>query len=374
MLVMHVISNLGSGGAEASLYQLVKNNDGDQQIIVSLQDDGVYGNRLRQQGASVYCLNMTPGRVSFGGLKALFSIIKNTQPDTIQTWMYHSDLVGGIIAWLSGHRNVFWGIHHSNLDRKANSRTLLWVVRACAALSWFVPKKIISCSIRSMEVHQEWHYRKSKFTVVPNGYDIQRFDANIEKRKLFRQNLEVADDEILFGMVGRWHPQKDHEVLIKALLEVNRETNRLVRCVLVGENMSAENKELISILNTQNAKHLFVLLGTTNDVPAVMNGIDIHVLSSQGEAFPNVVAESMACQTPCVVTDVGDAAIIVGKTGWVVPPQSPKALAAGIFAAMDAAKDTVKWNKRRLSCRARIVNEYEIKSVVDQYRKVWQGT
>ena len=99
------------------------------------------------------------------------------------------------------------------------------------------------------------------------------------------------------------------------------------RCVLVGTGMSRENQQLAKLIRQLSLEDRLILTGPRNDIPDVMNALDLHVLSSAGEAFPNTVAEAMACGTPCVVTDVGDAALIVGDTGWIAPPQNPAALA-----------------------------------------------
>jgi len=146
-----------------------------------------------------------------------------------------------------------------------------------------------------------------------------------------------------------------------------------VRCVLVGKGMTEENTELTTMLKQAGVSQYFVLLGETDDVPGIMSGIDLHVLSSRGEAFPNVVAEAMACQTPCVVTDVGDAALIVGDTGWVAEAESASALAEAIAKATLAFGQSTAWSQRQASCRSRIVDDYEIGQIVDKYRAVWDS-
>lgn len=371
MLVMHVISNLGSGGAETSLYHLVKNNSKDRQIVVSMRDHGVQGKLLEALGIEVHTLDMQPGRLTWSGLRKLYRLIRHERPDVIQSWMYHADLVGGLVARSALNSRVCWGIHHSNLDRAANSSALLAVVKCCALTSWFLPKKIISCSERSMQVHRDAGYKKNLFTVVPNGYDLERFRVDEHQRIQFRSSLGVGSD-VLLGMVGRWHPQKDHANLINAVSLYNQQAQVPIKCVLVGEGMDDSNAELMEALQKADAVNDFILLGVTDNVPAVMNGIDVHVLSSRGEAFPNVVAEAMACQTPCVVTDVGDAALIVGETGWVVPAESANDLADGIANAVLAVESSAGWLQRCLECRERIVDGYQIDHIVERYRVIWR--
>ena len=94
--------------------------------------------------------------------------------------------------------------------------------------------------------------------------------------------------------------------------------------------------------------------------------------SSYGEGFPNVVAEAMACGTPCVVTNVGDAAFIVGKTGWTVPPNNSLKLAKAIEQSLSEFR-TKNWNKRRHKARLNIKEKFEISKMISSYNKVWRG-
>jgi glycosyltransferase involved in cell wall biosynthesis len=102
-----------------------------------------------------------------------------------------------------------------------------------------------------------------------------------------------------------------------------------------------------------------------------MNALDLHVLASLGEAFPNAVAEAMACGTPCVVTDVGDAAHIVGDTGWVAPPRNPEALAAAIEEAL-LTFERVPRETLSSRCRARIVENFGMRRMTDSYSALWR--
>jgi glycosyltransferase involved in cell wall biosynthesis len=115
-----------------------------------------------------------------------------------------------------------------------------------------------------------------------------------------------------------------------------------------------------------------ILVGPLDDIAGVMNALDLHVLSSAyGEAFPNVVAESMACGTANVVTDVGDAAVIVGTTGWVVPPNDAEALAGAIQMALAVANAKGRATLGQ-SCRARIEENFDLAKMVTAYSQLWQ--
>jgi glycosyltransferase involved in cell wall biosynthesis len=134
--------------------------------------------------------------------------------------------------------------------------------------------------------------------------------------------------------------------------------------------MTASNAELMGLIRDNGLIDEVILLGPRTDIAAVMNALDFHVLSSSAESLPFAVIEAMACETPCVLTDVGDAAVIVGDTGWVVPPMQPKALATGIEAAMGAIAAGGKDALGR-QCRARAVRSFGLEAMARAYEDRW---
>ena len=103
-----------------------------------------------------------------------------------------------------------------------------------------------------------------------------------------------------------------------------------------------------------------------------MNSLDLHVLSSSSEAFPNVVAEAMACATPCVSTDVGDASLIVGDTGWIVPPGNPLAMAEAVCEAQAERILPEHWLARKTRGRQRIEKDFSMDRMVSKFQGLWQ--
>ena len=112
------------------------------------------------------------------------------------------------------------------------------------------------------------------------------------------------------------------------------------------------------------------LIGKSNDIFYFLSELDIHVLSSKTEGFPNVVAEAMICGTPCVVTDVGDSALIVGKTGWIAPPNNSIKLANTIEKALSQIGKN-NWKKRCYETKSRIKSKFEINKMIKSYNKIW---
>ena len=268
-----------------------------------MTDEGVYGPRLRDLGITVRELNFPAGRVTLKGLYRLWRLLREAKPDAVQTWMYHADLAGGLIARLAGIRLVIWGIRNSHSSPGSLSRSARRAARLCAWLSAWLPVAIVSCSEHAAHVHQRMCYDASKFAVIPNGYDLEQFSPRRNSADSLRKELGVGSHVPLTGMVARWDPQKDHANLLAALAIIaNR--GRDFHCVLAGEGLETTNEALGRLIFENGLQDKVTLLGPLHDIPSVMNALDLFILSSRAEAFPNVVAEAMACGTPCVVTEV----------------------------------------------------------------------
>jgi glycosyltransferase involved in cell wall biosynthesis len=375
MKVLHIITAFDDGGAQAVLYRFVTADRKNDHHVVSLMDIGSYGDRLIKLGIPVYSLEMPGARLTIGGLMRLHQLIQQIDPDAIQTWMYHSDLVGSIIARLAGKKIVVWGIHNTNLDPAKTPLTTRLTVRACALLSGAIPQKIISCSQDGIRVHTAIGYKSEKMVVVPNGYDVSEFSPKPEDRDRLRHEWNITEDTTLFGMVARWDPQKDHPNLIAALAHLRDRATLPWHCVMIGSEVDGNNQELVALLAQHGLKDCVSLRGIRSDIPAVMNALDLHILSSSyGEAFPNVVSEAMACGTPCIVTQVGDAALIVGDTGWAVPARDPSQLATAMLAAVNEKSDRTVWANRQAICRDRIRSNFNLEMMVDKYNAVWNDS
>ena len=371
--VVHVITGLNGGGAEAALFRLCTHDKMHRHHVVSLMDEGKYASALRDADVAVDCLGMAQGRVSFSGLVQLWRLVRRLRPDVIQTWMYHADLIGGVVARLAGVRTVIWGVRHSNLTPGTVKRSTIYVARICALLSHVVPTQIVSCSEQAVGVHAAMGYSKQRFVAIPNGYDLSQFRPDSAATRQLRASWGVPADLPLVGMVARFDPQKDHRNLLTALALLKREGEQFA-CVLVGTGMDDSNVDLSRMIDEFDLRSEVRLLGPRGDIPQVMNAIDLHVLSSLGEAFPNVLAEAMACGTPCVTTDVGDAASIVGETGWVVPPSKPQRLMIAVAEAVDELHSRRSWETRCSAARNRILERYDIEAMVKAYASLWANS
>ena len=372
MKIVHIITGLSNGGAEAVLFRLATCDRINSHQIISLMSKGVYGERLISSGIHVYTLNMSRGRISVSGLIKLYRLLKLIRPDVVQTWMYHADLIGGVMARLAGVRGVSWGIR-GPFNRQLTSLQTNITIRLCAFLSKWIPSSVVSNSNHAAEVHQKVGYASSKLVCIPNGYSFDNFRPDNNGGNDLRREIGLSPNTILIGMVARFDPYKDHENLFAALSIVSSKQHKIC-CVLVGDEMVTDNESLSSLIEKYGLCDLIKLLGPRADVPKIMAGLDLHLLSSRAESFPNVLAEAMACGTPCVTTDVGDAALIVGAAGWVVPHSDPDHMAAAIGDALIEMNNLSKWDARKEACRKRVIDNYTLEGMIMAYNKVWEHT
>src|SRR5690606_39151128 len=138
-----------------------------------------------------------------------------------------------------------------------------------------------------------------------------------------------------------------------------------------GEGMSLDNAALVTLAREYGVLDQLLLLGRRDDVPRLMRALDVHVLSSRAEGFPNVVCEAMASGVGVVVTDVGDAAAVVDDLGWVVPAREPRALSGALDAAL-AECGSSAWTARLQAARESIGQRYSLEAMVDRYQVVWE--
>ena len=369
--IVHVIVGLMDGGAEGVLARLCIHSQRFEHIVISLTGMGKFGPILEGSGIPVYCLNLNKGLFGWCRLLKLGYILRVNQPTAVQTWMYHSDLIGGLIAWMVGIRNIYWGIRHSDLNEKTTKRSTMLVARVCAHLSKKVPKKILCCANKSLQSHARMGYDESKLVTIPNGYDLTKFFPDVSKRKILRDDLNIDESIFLIGNVGRFHPDKGHDVLVESL-SILKASNVNWRCLLVGRDLDENNQWLSESLVSHGLEGLVYPMGSRDDIPNIMNALDLHVLASRSEGFPNVLAEAMACGTACASTNVGDAAEIILSADSLCRPNAPDELANII---LNLARENKllpdKWDKRRRAGSVKIQEKFALERMVQAYEKVW---
>ncbi|MCK9443842.1 MAG: glycosyltransferase [Tissierellaceae bacterium] len=352
--IVHIITGLGSGGAEHMLYKLLKYSDREKYYheVLSLTDTGIYGNKIEDLGIKVHCLNLNRGNLISSVLEAR-DIVKRF--DIVDTWLYHADMFGFIISKLLLRKKLIWNIRHSNLDKDANKPRTLKIVKINSILSKYVDL-ITYNSSKAFENHMLFGYMDKNSIIIPNGFELNKFKFSRDDRLRIREELGFKEDKVMIT-VGRWDIQKDYYTLLKALNELKKQ-NVKFKMIMVGTNLDYENYELVTLIDTYNLKDNVILLGRRNDIPALLSAADVYVSSSLGESFSNAIGEAMACELPCIVTDVGDSKLMVGDTGRVVKVRDYISMSKELINFINKS-DT----DRNMTARSRVIDNYEIRKI-----------
>ena len=370
--VLHIITGLSTGGAEMMLLKLLSGIDREKcfPVVVSLIDKGAIGPRIEALGVPVYALGMKRGMPTPRSLLRLARVVRRENPQIIQGWMYHGNLAAQIASMFTKcNTPVLWNIRGTHTNLSEESRLTAYIIRFGALLSG-LPAAIINNSRTSALSHeQQIGYRADKWRIVPNGFDTDIFVPSKDARKRLRSELGLSSDALLIGLVGRYHPVKDHVGFLKAAANLVQKYSD-VHFVLIGEGVDANNVELSFVLKGKCLCKAVHLLGSRTDLPYLTAALDIATSASLSEGFPNVVGEAMSCGVPCVVTNVGDSAWIVGKTGRVVPPGNPEAL-ANAWSELVAMTTDDRRNMGTIA-RQRVIENFSLASVVHQYETLYE--
>lgn len=373
MLILHIITDLTTGGAELMLERLVEHHSRDGRYrhkVISLRTLGQVGPRLQSAGIEVEAMGMTGVAGLATGFIRLVRRIRQLRPDVVQTWMYHSDLIGGLAAQVAGHRRILWGVRIMDVTPAMGvSRSMLWARKICARLSRIVPERILYVAESARRVHEALGYDRARGVVIPNGYLLPAPDAAAESRRRMRAELGLAEETILIGSAGRFSPQKGYAGFVAAAAETARAFPE-TRFVIFGREVTWENEELAGWIREAGLEKRFHLLGERRNVHDWLSALDIFALFSIGEGFPNIVAEAMSVGVPCIVTDVGDAALLVDDTGIVIRSGDLNGLTSGLERLIGAGGD----ERRRLgdTGRRRVETAYSLSAVAERYASLYE--
>lgn len=350
----------GLGGAERQLIELLKHIDKRRfsVSVITFYDHGI----LQPEAEAIegiHLINLKKrGRydiISF--LWRLWRAVRSTQPHIVHGYQEAANVLALLIGRLSGSR-VAWGIRASDV----NPAQYRWTFRLSIYLQNILGRfadLVIANSHAGRSYYLSRGFSAMRITVISNGIDTHRFHPDAESRRRTRAEWNIKDNVKLIGVVGRLDPMKDHPTFLNAAALLAQEMPE-IRFSCVGDGPAQYREELQHHAQALGLAQTLIWTGNRSDMAAVYNALDIVTSSSQwGEGFPNVIGEAMACGVPCVVTNVGDSAMLVGDTGIVVPPCDPRALA-------DGWKSMLERPNLGTTARKRIVAEFGVDRLAER--------
>jgi glycosyltransferase involved in cell wall biosynthesis len=374
--VLHVITDLSSGGAQRMLSRLVTAAPGDggagfSHTVVSLTDRGVYGDQLAGAGVPVIPLGVRGLASLPAGLLRLTRLIRQARPDVVQTWLYHGDFLGLLAAGLARRRAaVVWNVRCSDMELARYAWTTRALVRVLARLS-HRPDAVIVNSQAGRDVHAALGYRPKAWHVLPNGFRTAALRPEPAVRAATRARLGLEAGDVAFVCAARVDPMKDHATLLEAFARL-RQDRPAAKLMLLGAGTDEAAGPLARLRTDPGLAGAVIPLGErTHDYNDLLQGADSLVLASAfGEGFPNVLGEAMCLAIPCITTDVGDSARVVDETGWVVPRRDPAALARAMAALCELSPEARA--ELGAAARARAAERFSLEAVLADYAALYR--
>lgn len=371
MHVLHIITSLGAGGAERALFRLAVRlkKRGIESTVVSLTSLSTIGREMEIQGVTAHALGGRLGLMTPLQFRRLIAIGKRSDMDVIHCWMYHANMAGHLLRgiWFRSVPLIcsVRGALHAPRRQKLLTRI---VRRLDAALSSNASAIVYNSQVAARQ-HEEIGYATIRRQVIPNGFDLSAFYPDRAKGTDLRKERRIAADVRLIGMVARFNPLKGHADFLRSIA-LARTALPNARYLLVGRGCDSSNRALARMAREAGVADIVLMLGEQEDMLSVYNCLDVCVCSSISESFPNAIGEAMACGIPCIVTDVGDCAFLVGPDGVVVPASDACALSKAIVRLASLASNQRLEVGARL--RNRVQSDFSIDSVVDRYEALYR--
>ena len=364
--VLHIITGLGAGGAQNCLLQLIKHNHNKDIIngVISLGRGNLYNQEVSKITDYFKVIPINKNFSSIINFLKINQEINNFNPDIVQSWLYHADLLTTLSIFLSRRKTkLIWNIRCSDMMGRYDKGINKLLLKTLSGLS-FKPDVIISNSQAGIDEHIKKGYKNDRMVKVSNGINTNTFKLTHSKRKQIRDVLGIPNNILLAGNIGRYDIVKGHKIIIKALSK-----SKDIWCLFVGEGIT-KAVEIQKLIKQYNLKNRVILLEQRNDIHEILSSLDIYISSSFSEGFPTAVAEAMSCQVPIISTKAGDSFEIVKECGLFFKTGSSDDL----FEKINRIKSMNLDEKEILvqAARKRIIDDFSIEKMVDKYHIIYR--
>ncbi|MGI0013237.1 MAG: glycosyltransferase [Nitrososphaera sp.] len=333
--VLHIITDLnGFGGTEATLLRYLKISGLPRYchrviVLKSIGSGDTIGAQMVAAGIKVIALEQKRGVISLNGLIRLYREVRAFQPDVISGWLYHPSLLATLLMPLLKCRpSVVWNIRSLTYAKLLKTPGRFLVQRLLAVLSHFSNPVLVSNSKTAMRGHILIGFddKPSGWTIISNGIDIGKYYPQRDDAIAVRRELGIPVDALIIGCVGRFVPEKGYPIMFAslslALKQLNPELAKRVHFLAMGNGVSDESPVFRRMAVASMPLDRLHLLGKRADVPRLLRALDIFVLPSISEAFPNALIEAMATGLACIATDVGECREVLSTPNFIVPPNN----------------------------------------------------
>lgn len=364
--VAFLVRSLNFGGAQRQLVTLAKRLDKGRfrVTVLCFYPDGPLLDELKADDVTVVSLEKRGRWDVLRFVYRLIRCLRDLKPEVLHSYLEVPNIIGALIKPLLPQTKLVWGIRTSKLDLSQYDPFTRATFVLARLFSRFADLIVVN-SNQGLANYVAQGFPKRKMVVIPNGIDTANLHPDEESGRSMRRAWDISTQACLIGLVGRFDPVKDHLSFLRAAAYVVQDVDE-VFFVCIGSIPEQKLNQLREFCRELGIDKRVHWVGQYSDMKAVYNALDICVSSSYGEGFSNALGEAMACGTPCVATDVGDSALILGDSGIIVPAGNPQALAAGMIRMIEMLRrQPVAFEAVGIRARQRIIDSFGVDRLVE---------
>ena len=367
MKILHIITSLNQGGAEEMLFKTLEfhkisgGNTADI-LVLCLISKGVVGDKIEDMGFRVIYLDLKRIKNLFSNFFIAMRQVRKYKPDVMHCWMYHANIYSLFLKIFTGSAKIIWGIRQSLYDLKREKLLTRAIINLSAMIS-NKPDCIIYNSHLAKNQHERLGFSGKASTVISNGFFPDLFKPSKHIYSQLRSKYNLGESVKLVGIFARYHPLKNHTFFLKIAHLIKESFTGSVKFIMAGTNIDANNKELAKIIQAHSLENDVILLGRV-DSKKYMPALDVLLSTSWGEAFSNSIAEGMLCGVPCVATDVGDSARVVGHNDFIFDVDDETGMSDMVIDILSISSE--EYSKLSLNSRYHIKNNFSMEKYFNQ--------
>ncbi len=322
-MIFHIITSLEKAGAETNFYRFLINSKikKKDQKIICLTTHGYYSQKLKNHNFEIFHLNLKNYLNLFLSLFYLIYLTFKYRPKLINTWMYHSDLIGILIKFLIFPFNVklIWNIRCSKMNFHYSGGLTKIIFIILSRLS-FLPNYISYNSYDGKKFHESKGYKNKNWFYLPNGIDLTKWKKNKSLKRITKKKFNFKKTDFIVSMIARNDNQKNFDLFYK--ISKSMYNYKEIKFVIFGKG--TENLKF-----DKNLKNLFIY-GFYENIYEIYNFVDLNILISYGEGTPNSIIESMSLGTQSIANNVGDIKLLINNPAYLINNQNYKKIVESI--------------------------------------------
>lgn len=355
--ILHLITGLEIGGAEMMLLKtLPRMQAAFNNRVCCIMGHGPMSERLEKTGIPVYYLNLK----NIFDLRVIIrfkKITKEFQPDILVTYLIHADIFGRILGKIFGVKKIICSVRAKLIQPKYLPFLFLDALTSPLVAHYHFNSQAVA------DMYYKFFFLpKRKITVIPNGLEIEKYDIHIDTQKK-KEEFGIYQNKTVLGYTAKLRKQKGHKYLITAFAKVLR-NNKDVVLILIGDG--AERRNIEKQAQNLGISNDLILLGNRDDIPEILQIIDIFVFPTLFEGMSNALMEAMAAGKPIIATDIPENKELIedGISGILVPTKNPEAMCVAIN---DLINKKEKNKILSITAKNKVTSLYDIMVISKKY-------